>query len=329
MKALSTPMRTVVGLFDDRSEAQRAYTALVEEGYAKADLDILTNDDKDDVSKLAHMREFIPEPDVTTYLEGVRHGGTIITAYVTESSATRAAEIMSSYHMVNIKDRAIELQKIRGDLKLSDPAKSDNVLEVIEEELQVGKESIERGRMRIYSVVSEKQVKQDVHLLDETLRVHRRPINRTVAANPDLFKERSFELVEVDEIAKVGKTARVIEEVRIGKEVADKVDTIKETLRRQDVKVEEIPALRPFTAYDSDFHSFYDKNLGKSGVTYENLSPAFHFGYDLATREPFRNSPWTAVEADSKRIWEEKNPGTWDKNKAVIRYAWERVRDVR
>ena len=46
-------MKTVIGLFDDQAEAKRAYTALVQEGYAKADLDILTNDDKDDEPKLA------------------------------------------------------------------------------------------------------------------------------------------------------------------------------------------------------------------------------------------------------------------------------------
>ncbi len=42
----------------------------------------------------------------TTYLEGVNQGGTIITANVADSAATRAAEIMSGYKMVNIKKRA-------------------------------------------------------------------------------------------------------------------------------------------------------------------------------------------------------------------------------
>ena len=81
--------------------------------------------------------------------------------------------------------------------------------------------------------------------------------------------------------------------------------------------------------YDADFRTFYTKNLANSGVTFEKLAPAFHYGYGLATREPFRSSPWPAVEADSRRIWEEKNPGTWDQNKAVIKYAWERVRAAR
>src|SRR3954468_1671603 len=246
-------MKTVVGLFDDQSEAKRAYAALMSEGYAKADLDILTSDDKDDRPKLAHMREWVPEPDANLYLEGVRNHGTLITANVVDSAAPRAAEIMSGYNMVNIKNRAAELQKSNKNLTLLDPATNNNVLEVIEEELVVGKEEVERGRMRIYSVESEQEVTRDVSLRDETLRVQRRPANRTVSINPDLFKERSVEMVEVDEIAKVGKTARVIEEVSLGKEVAEKVEHIKATLRRQDVKVEEIPAARPMKDYETDF----------------------------------------------------------------------------
>src|SRR5262245_46587458 len=196
-------MRTVIGLFDDKSEAMRAYSALVQEGYAKADLDILTSDDADDQPKLAHMREWVPEPDVNIYLEGVRHDGTLITANVADSAASRAAEILSAYKMVNLRNRASELQKGRSDLKLSDPAKNDNVLEVIEESLDVGKEAVERGRMRMYSVVSQRDVTQNVALRDETIRVQRRPVNRAVTLDPDLFKERSFEMVEMDEIAKV------------------------------------------------------------------------------------------------------------------------------
>jgi uncharacterized protein (TIGR02271 family) len=248
---------------------------------------------------------------------------------VANTAATRAAEIMSGYKMVNIKDRATTLQKVQPELTLSDPAKSDNVLEVIEEAPEVGKEAVERGRMRIYNVVTQKEVAQDVGLRDETIRVQRRPANRAVTIDPNLFKERSFEMVEVDEIAKVGKTARVIEEVSLGKEVAEKVETIKETLRRQDVAVEEVPAVRAFRDYTKDFRDFYTKNLTTSGATYENLEPAFHYGYDLATKEPFRSSPWSAVEADSKRIWEEKNPGTWVQNQAIVKYAWEKVRAAR
>ncbi len=322
-------MKTVIGLFDDRNEGMKAYNGLLEEGYAKGDLDILTNDDKDDEPKLAAMRKNIPSPDVEVYLEGVRQGGTIITANVSDSAVSRAAEIMSHFDMVNIEKRAVELKLINNNLELRDASKHEDVIDVIEEQLEVGKEQIERGRLRIYNVVTEREVTQNVSLRDETIKVNRRPIDRQVASTPDLFQARSFEIVEVDEIAKVTKTARVVEEVSLGKEVVEKIQTIKETLRRQDVEIEEVPALRTLAEYDSDFHNFYNKNLTNSGVTYQHLQPAFSYGYSLATREPFRSSPWTAVEADSRRIWEEKNPGTWDQNAPVIKYAWEKVRSER
>lgn len=114
-------MRTVIGLFDDRNEAMHAYGALLREGFARADLDILTSDDRDDEPKLAHMREWVPEPDATTYLEGIRHGGTVVTANTADTAVARAAEIMSGYRMVSIRERAADLQEKRSDLRLGDP----------------------------------------------------------------------------------------------------------------------------------------------------------------------------------------------------------------
>ena len=75
-------MPTVIGLFD-RTEAMRAYDALLSGGSRSADLDILTNDDQDDVPKLARLGDSVPEPDVHVYLEGVRQGGTLVTANAT------------------------------------------------------------------------------------------------------------------------------------------------------------------------------------------------------------------------------------------------------
>jgi uncharacterized protein (TIGR02271 family) len=324
-------MRTVIGLFDDRNEAMQAYAALQTDGFARADLDILTNDDKDDEPKLAKMKKYIPEPDVTIYLEGVRQGGTIITANVGDTQVGRAAEIMSGYNMVNVQKRASDLTvKSATPLPvLSDAAVNDNVIEVIEEDLVVGKESVERGRMRIYNVVTEREVAQNVGLRDETIRVTRRPVNRAVNVSDDLFKSKSFEMVEIDEIAKSAKVARVVEEIYLGKDVTEKVETIKETLRRQDVQIEEFAAARPYGDYDAQFRSYYNSKLSTSGVTYDQLTPGLRFGYQLATTEPFRSSPWSAVEADAKRLWEEKNPGTWDANKTVVQYSWDTVRNNR
>ena len=173
-------MPTVIGLFDDRTEAMRAYDALLSGGFRSAELDILTNDDKDDVPKLARLGDSVPEPDVHVYLEGVRQGGTLVTANATGNNVTKAAEILAGYHMVNIPARVAELRKTRSTLQLADPKTDEQVLEVVEEELEVGTQQVERGRMRIYSKVSERAVERQVGLRDETIRVQRRPVSREV-----------------------------------------------------------------------------------------------------------------------------------------------------
>ena len=85
---------------------------------------------------------------------------------------------------------------------------NSNVLDVIEEDLEIGKETVERGRMRVYSVVTEQPVEENVSLREETIRVQRRPVDRTVPADPTLFQEKSIEVVERAEVPHVDKVAR-------------------------------------------------------------------------------------------------------------------------
>ena len=178
-------MRTVIGLFDDRIEAMNAYSALEADGFSGSDLDILTNDDRDDEPKLERIRQYVPEPDSSIYLEGVRMGGTLLTVKADGDRMQRAAEIMSGYNMVNIQDRAHDWRATNADLpEMTTTGNNSNVLDVIEEDLEIGKETVERGRMRVYSVVTEQPVEENVSLREETIRVQRRPVDRTVPADP-------------------------------------------------------------------------------------------------------------------------------------------------
>ena len=244
----------------------------------------------------------------------MRQGGTLITVNAAGNTVNKAAEIMTDYHMVNIPARADELRKIRSNLQLSDPKTDENVFEVVEEVLEVSTQQVERGRMRVYSKVVEREVEKQVGLRDETIRVQRRPVDRAVSvSDPNVFKERSFEMTEVDEEAVVSKTARVIEEVVIDKDVAEKIETIRETLRRTDVQIEEVPGVRAFDEYAGDFRTYYTQHLAGGGLAYERYSPAFRYGYSLASNEPFRSQSWATIEPDARRLWEEKNPGSWER----------------
>ena len=330
-------MRTVIGLFDDRNEAMNAYSALEADGFSGSDLDILTNDDRDDEPKLERIRQYVPEPDSSIYLEGVRKGGTLLTARADGDRMQRAAEIMSGYDMVNIQDRSRDWRAANADLPEMTTG-NNNVLDVIEEDLEIGKETVERGRMRAYSVVTEKPFEENVPLREETIRVQRRPVDRTVPADPTLFQEKSIEVVERAEVPHVDKVARVVEEVVVGKDVNERVETVHDTVRRQDVKVEPVgtttsgmtgaagSGMRDFTSYDKDFRSYYTSNWANSGMTYEQYAPSLRYGYDLANNDTYRNKRWSDIEPYARRDWEARNPGTaWDKIKAAVQHSWESV----
>lgn len=332
-------MRTVIGLFDEHDEAMMAYQALQDAGFAKSELDILTNDDSSDEPKLARIRQYVPEPDSTIYLEGVRHGSTLITARVQDGNVSRAAEIMSGYNMVNVNERSTTWRADNAALpELSTAGSNSNVLEVIEENLEVGKETVESGRMRVYSVVTEQPVEENVSLREETLRIQRRPVDRTVSADPTLFQEKSVEVVERSEVAHVDKVARVVEEVVVGKDVTDHVETIHDTVRRQDVEVEQVGAgvrsdlsgvtggRRDFSAYENDFRTYYTTNWANQGVTYEQVSPGLRYGYDLAYNDKYRNKSWSEVETYACSDWERNYPDTaWEKVKSAVQHSWEKV----
>ncbi len=117
---------------------------------------------------------------------------------------------------------------------------SEDVLQVVEERLNVGKRAVSRGKVRLHSYVVESAVSEDVTLRDETVTIDRHAVDRPVAAlGADAFQERTIELEEIDEEAVVSKTARVVEEIGIRKDVSDRTETVRDTVRSTKVDVED------------------------------------------------------------------------------------------
>ena len=203
-------------------------------------------------------------------------------------------------------------------------------LPVIEEELQVGKREVQRGGVRVYSHVTETPVEETVQLHEEHVNVERRPVDRPLtAADSAAFKEENFELRETAEEAVISKQARVVEEVVVGKTATDRTETVRDTVRRTDVEVEQLdtqhtPRNADFASYESDFRSNYNRTYANSGMTYEQYAPAYQYGYGLYNDPRYRGKDWNSVQADVQRDWESRQPGTWDKFSNAIRYAWDR-----
>ena len=114
-----------------------------------------------------------------------------------------------------------------------------DTINVVEERLVVGKRDMQRGGVRIRSYVVERPVEEQVTLHDETVKVDRRPVDRaTTKEDEALFEERTIEARGTHEEAVVSKEARVVEEIGLRKEASDHVETVKDTVRRTEVDVD-------------------------------------------------------------------------------------------
>ena len=112
---------------------------------------------------------------------------------------------------------------------------------VIEEQLQVGKRAVRRGGVRVVTRMSERPVEENVTLREEHVRVERRPADRDVtAADMAGMKDGVIEVTETNEEAVVSKQARVVEEIVVNRDVVDCEETVRDTLRRTDVDVQNV-----------------------------------------------------------------------------------------
>lgn len=306
----------------------------------------------------------VSDEDANVYAEGVRRGGTLVTAQVNSNSADKAAKLMRDYGAVDIHGRGTEWRQsgwsrfdanakpysvdeisafqsgpavARTETHTSQARVQDQgatVLPVAEEQLNVEKRTVDKGAVRVTTTVEERPVEEKVTLREEHVNVERRPVDSTSnVAHADLFQEKTVEVSQKAEQAVVNKTVRVIEEVVISKGVQERTETIRDTVRRQDVNVEQATATggtrsASYASFDTDYRSDFDKHYSKSGYTYEQYAPVYHYGYELATNENYRGRKWADIEADARKNWETSNPDSWNDFKNAIRYAWDRAQSA-
>lgn len=202
---------------------------------------------------------------ISAYSQAADRGQCIVTVDTgDDDESERAMEVMNRFNPIDIDDEGVantaftgtttdtttsdeSMTTGRSNLSNTSEARAGGTLEggasipIIEEELRVGKREVQRGGVRIYQRVMERPVEESVNLREEHVNVERRPVDQpATAADLNAFQEKSFELRETAEEAVVSKTARVVEEVVVNKDVSQHTETINDTVRRTDVDVEQL-----------------------------------------------------------------------------------------
>ncbi len=120
-------------------------------------------------------------------------------------------------------------------------AEEPGTIRLSEETLAVGKRAINRGTTRVRRYVVETPVEEQVSLRDERVSVERRPVTDGRAVSGADFSDKVIEMTETAEEAVVSKQAHVKEEVVIRKDVSDRTETVRDTVRREDVEITQEP----------------------------------------------------------------------------------------
>lgn len=261
--------KTVVGLFNSVAQAQQVKQQLISNGYTADDIRVVANEqstpnasgytsssasgEHQETGVIASIKHFFSsftdssESDQEYYSQGVSRGGALLAATVPDNRADATLDLLEQYGATNVEEEASTAVAGAGSsgsaarTQTSTGATGDVAIPIVEEELQVGKRQVNRGGVRVYSQVISTPVEENVQLREERVRIDRNQVNRPATeADFQAFKEGQIELTETAEEAVVSKQARVVEEVIVGKEVNERTQTVRDSVRHTEVEVEEV-----------------------------------------------------------------------------------------
>jgi len=266
---------TVIGVFEDATEAQQAVDQLVSAGIERSDIDLSVqsgtssfedervDDSKESGSGIGHFFSSLFGDDDADKYTRVAGKGSVVTVHAqTEEQAEQAADILDDSGAVNVDERAAQYgydslgtgtDTISGsgaafvDVTTRDlTSDTDQTIKVIEENLEVGKRTVETGGVRLRSRIVAKPVEESIRLREERVSVNRTPVNRpATAADLNAFQDGQIELTEHAEVPVVSKTANVVEEISVGKDVSERDEVIRDTVRKTEVDVENLGSSNP------------------------------------------------------------------------------------
>jgi|GEM_PF-676239 len=231
----------------------------------------------------------IPEEEAHIYAESVRRGGVLVTVQIAGAEALQAETILRNAGAVNIQERG-SLYRQSGFATYDPSAPVYTQEEIIAERQRYGVLPQATTAVPVTGVVPGTTV--------------------TTGAVP------------VGGVVTTGMVppAGVVTTTTTGAVPAGS-GYIEET-------VVTTPTATAFPAeLDAEFRHHFTGSIAPTsiGSTYETFMPAYHYGYELAARPEFRSLSWDAVEAQARMLWEQSNPGTYERFRHAIFAGWTRA----
>lgn len=244
--SLQDDLTTLVCLFHHQDRAQAVVNDLNQAGVPQSAITLIGGPnaagdalEKSDLASLG-----MPDKDYDHLKNGIRDGGVVIAVAAPATHADTIEDIFERHSVTKIdevdKARQQPVAAAVAAPLAATAVDGETAIPIVEEELVVGKRAVNQGGVRVYRRVVEVPVEESVNLREEHVTVERHAVNRAVT-DADAFRDRTIELTETAEEAVVGKNARVVEELLVGKKSSEHTETVRDTVRKTEVEVEEIP----------------------------------------------------------------------------------------
>lgn len=318
---------TVIAMFDRRDEARETERDLLSAGFHQDQVHLVERPAEPGAEGEGwwdRVKSFFgagAAEERELYREAARRGGVLLTADVPDAEAETVAEIMRRHHPVDMERHTAEGGAPAGETTTAPTgrtAEGEARIPVAEERMKVGKREVARGGVRIHRTVTEQPVEEEVRLREEHVRVERQPTDRPVEPGDRAFEERTVEAAETGEEPVVEKEARIVEEVRIGKDVEERTEEVRGTVRREDVEVERIG--------EDELRRDYETYFAQRGYPYEHYRRSFEYGDRLALEGRYMGRDWAVIEPEIRSTYESQHPGRWEQDREAIRRGYERRR---
>jgi uncharacterized protein (TIGR02271 family) len=195
--------------------------------------------------------------DEQAYEQHAQAGKAVISVLVEDDTKIhQAVTLVTAHHPIEMEEQTEELnaksspetgsppaglagltaESSRVDAQAQPSSGTEEVIPLAEENLEIGKRTVDRGTTRVRRYVVERPVERDVTLHGQRVTIERRrPVETSVPGH--VFEERTVEVRETEEVPVVEKTARVVEEVAIRKEETERTEKVHDTVRREEVEV--------------------------------------------------------------------------------------------
>ncbi len=364
---------TVVAVFKNRTDAQAAVDDLKTRGFDSEDIflssegqnvyDTTQSSDEDTRHHEGGIKGWFKsvfgqedDADRPYYEEAVSSGNVFVSVEAADDKIDAAADVLNRHNPIDVRSEGGRVEDTTAsDTRTSTGATSSRkspapaatsttdadqtkAIPVVKEELQIGKRTVLRGGVRVYSRVIEEPVEENINLRQEHVRVERNAANRpTTDADLQRGKEQVIEVKEYAEEPVVSKQSRVVEEVRVRKDAEERTEKVRDTVRHTEVRVENLSDEKNARSAtqttgtaagigDADYRRHYAETYGASGQDYETYAPAYEYGYTMARDPRYEGRSFSEVESDLRQDYARRYPNsTWDRVKAAVENGWQKI----